>query len=189
MAIKDAMLKDEIAILKAVMMQVDDNTAMLVTLQYHTEKNPDTGKLDRSKSYYRWLARVFKLDDLKAKIKWCMQDENALAKFKWPGDTSPWWICAANDSNNKTIGKWLNTKLKKLKTWNDGQLALKGWQSKTAKREAGYNEAAKYETEGYLTESGSTISLTDQKAILENVGKNLIYVCQMKSKMAKTTAA
>lgn len=178
-----SMLKDEIAILKSVMISIDDDTAVLATLQYHTEENPTTGKLDRSKSKYRWLARVFKLEDLKAKIKWCMQDENALAKFKWPDDNSPWWICAANDSNNKTIGKWLATKLKKIKKWDDGQLLLNGWQPKTASRKEGrYNTAAKYEITGYITDAGETVSLDDKEALLKNVGKNLYHAHQTKTK-------
>lgn len=177
-----AMLKDEIAILKSVMISIDDETAVLATLQYHTEENPATGKLDRSKSQYRWLARVFKLEDLKAKIKWCMQDENALAKFKWPDDKSAWWICAANDSNNKTIGKWLATKLKKIKKWDEGIDILNGWQSKTASREGRYNAAAKYEISGYTTDAGEVVSLDDKAALLKNIGKNLYHVHQTKAK-------
>ena len=44
------MLKDEIQIIKAVLMEVDDDVIALVTEQYHTEADETTGKTDRSKS-------------------------------------------------------------------------------------------------------------------------------------------
>ena len=61
-----SMLNDETTILKGIMMQLNEEAAVLVTLQYHTEKN-EFSKVDRSKSKYRWFARIFKIEDLKKK--------------------------------------------------------------------------------------------------------------------------
>lgn len=177
-----AMLPDEISLLKSVMVEVEPGTALLVTMQYHTEPN-SLGKTDRSKSKYRWMARVFKIEDLKKKIDWLYEDANRLNRFKWPNDPWPYFICA-NDSENGRIADWLSVKLKKLRSWEDGQKILKGWETQTAKRAAGYNLAAKYETEDYLDESGNKVSLTDKDALLARVGQNLWKLHNVKTTVA-----
>ena len=173
------MLKDESTILKSVMLKLDNDIAMVVTYQYHTERNEsnDVGKskIDRTKSKYRWMARVFKLSDLVKKINWLREDANRMSKFKWPNDPWPYYISAGYPENWK-IADWLSTKLKKIKTWEDGQKHLAGWQSGTKTRIAGYNETAKYQINGYLDEAGNTVSLTDRDTLLKLVGKNLIKV-------------
>lgn len=180
-----AMLKDESALLKSIMLRIDDNNILLVTEQYHTEPN-EFGKTDRSKSKYRWLARVFTNDSLKTFIDTLYDDANRLNRFRWPNDPDPWYICAGNDSTNGVIARWLETKLKKIKSWDDGLKFLDGWETATKKREAGYNLAAKYETEDYLDEDGNKVSLKDKDTLLKNVNKTLYKHHIMKSKL-KTT--
>ena len=166
------MLKDEVSILKSLMIRLDDNTAFVVTYQYHTERN-EYGKVDRSKSKYRWFARVFKIDNLINKIKWLCEDANRLNKFKWPNDPWPWYTCAKYPENY-SIASWLSTKYKKIYSWEDGQKILNGWETKTANREGGYNTSAKYEIDDYLDESGNIVSLSDKNALMKRVGQNLI---------------
>ena len=179
-----SMLKDEVSVLKSVMVQLDSETAVLVSLQYHVEPG-ENGKTDRSKSKYRWLARVFKLADLKSKIEWCYRDENRLNRFKWPDDPDPWYICAGGDSENRRIGDWLATKLKKIQTWENGLKTLDGWETKTKKRQAGYNASAKYDTDDYLDPAGNKVSLKDKDELLKHVGQNLYKTRLMKSKLPK----
>lgn len=169
-----AMLKDEITVVKSVMLSLDQDTAMLVTYQYHTETN-EYNKVDRSKSKYRYMARVFKVDDLVTKIKQMREDANRMSKFKWPDDPWPWYICAGYPENWK-VADWLACKLKKIKTWEDGQKVLAGYKSGTKTRIAGFNDKAKYDLEGYLDNKGNTVSLTDKDALLKLIGQNLIKV-------------
>lgn len=168
------MLKDEITVVKSLLIKLDLDHSMLVTYQYHTEPN-DMGKVDRSKSKYRWMARVFKTDDLIKKINWMRLDENRLSKFKWPNDPWPWYVSSGYPEHWK-IADWLATKLKKIKSWEDGQKFLQGWETKTKHRAEGFNKNAKYEIEGYLDEKGQTVSLVDKAALLKRVGQNLIKV-------------
>lgn len=167
-----AMLNDEIEILKSLMIQLNDETAVLVTKQYHVECN-DHSKIDRSKSMYRWMARVFKIEDLKSKIKWMMDDANRNVKFKWPNDKWPWYV-KAKYPENYYVAEWLACKLKKMKSWDDGQKFLAGYQTKTKKRAAQFNKNAAYAIDGYLDEAGNTISLSDKNALLACVGQNLM---------------
>ena len=169
-----SMLKDEISVLKSVMISLDADTAVLVTYQYHTETN-EFSKVDRSKSRYRYMARVFKTADLIKKIQEMREDVNRMSKAKWPDDPWPWYICTEYPENWR-VADWLAVKLKKIKTWEDGQKVLAGFQTGTKKRIAGFNEKAKYEIEGYLDKDGNQVSLADKASLLARVGQNLIKV-------------
>ena len=169
-----SMLNDEITILKSVAISLDQDTAVLVTFQYHTETN-ESSKVDRSKSRYRYMARVFKVADLVKKIQEMRDDANRLSKFKWPDDPWPWYICAGYPENWR-VADWLAVKLKKIKTWENGQKILNGYKAGTKTKIAGYNEKAKYDIDGYLDADGSQVSLADRDALLKLVGHNLIKV-------------
>ena len=178
-----AMLKDEIAVVKSVMMSLDTDTTLLVTYQYHVELDPTDPagkKKDRSKSKYRYLARVFKTEDLHKKIIELRDDKNRLNKFRWPDDKWPWYICAKY-SDNSTVSDWLMTKFRKIKSWEDGQKILAGWQNGTKTRIAGFNENAKYEIDGYQDDAGNLVSLADRDALLKLVGKNLMKAVSRKA--------
>ena len=114
-------------------------------------------------------------DDLVAKIKWMREEANRLLKFKWPDDPWPWYICAGYPENWK-IADWLACKLKKIKSWDDGQKTLLGYKTGTKTRVAGFNEKAKYDLDGYLDNDGNQVSLNDKTALLKLVGKNLIKI-------------
>lgn len=168
------MLKDEATILKSIAIKLSDDVAVLVTKQYHTEENPATGKIDRSKSKYRWMARVFKIEDLSEKIKWMLKDENRLTKFKWPNDPWPYYVSAIYPEHYK-IAAWLMSKLKKLKDWDEGQKILAGWKNATKTHKvADYNKNAAYDVDGYVDEAGNIVSLTNKDELLKRVGQNLV---------------
>lgn len=190
-----AMLNDEVAILKAQSIEIDENTILIVTQQYHTEKNAQ-GKTDRAKSKYRWLARVFTKDDLKKTIDFYYSDAQRLQKSRWPNDPDPWYLCCGNDCSGAVVGKFFENKLKKTRSWEDGQKFLAGWQTQTANRVGAYNAGAVYPIENFKAENGDIVSLADKKALLAHVGQNLYHDHVMKSKLpppsvqkAKTQAA
>ena len=180
------MLKDEIQVIKAVMMELDNDNVVLVTQQYHTETNPETNKVDRAKSLYRWVARPMTKDSLKKMIAGYLDDANRLNRGKWPDDKLDFFLCIGNGSENWRIGNFFQNKLKKLRTWEYGQKVINGWEAKTANRDEGYNPSAKYVIEGYVADNGDKISLTDKDALLKHIGENLIAPQIMKSKTPAT---
>ena len=176
------MLKDEMSVVKAASMALDDNTILIVTEQYHTETG-DLGKVDRSKSFYKWVACIKKIDDLKKKIAWYLDDSRRLERGSWIDNKLGYYFCVGLGAENYRIGEWFTTKLKKMKSWEDGQKILNGWETKTEKRAEGYNPGAKYVIDGYVCDNGETISLTDKEALLKHVGETIVAPHIMKSKL------
>ena len=161
-------------ILKAVSIKLDEDKVLLATLQYHVEKG------NRAASRYRWLARVCKVEDIKAKISELKSDALRLEGWKWPNDPS--WngkICT-NDSTNARAAAWLQLKLSKAVSWDEGQKLLNGFK----KTKNAYNPKAVYEIEGYTCTDGSTVSLADKEALISKVGQNLAKEQTLKTLMA-----
>ena len=185
------MLKDEMTVVKATSMELADDIVMVVSEQYHTEAG-DTGKIDRSKSFYKWVATIEKKEDLKKKIAWYLDDSRRLDRGQFL-DASlkpkfPYMFCVGNGSENFRIGEWFANKLKKVKPWEHGQKVLNGWESKTGKRDEGYNAGAKYVTEGYVCDNGDVVSLLDKDALLKHVGEVIVAPHVMKSKLPLVSA-
>lgn len=170
---------DEMALLKCVSIKLTDDIMCLVTQQYHTEVNPETGKKDRAKSVYRWLARVCKIEDVKKTIREYMMDEHRLEAWTWPND--PTWNgkILARDSTKYAAGCWLNTKLKKMVDFDTALKVFKGW----VKCKDEYNLNATYDTEGYKADNGDTVNLTDKEALIAHCGQNLFKARILKSQM------
>lgn len=166
---------DEMALLKAVSIKLDDNTMFVMTLQYHTEKG------DRSKSRYRWLGRVCRIQDVQAKITEYKQNENKLNPWIWPNDPSWDGKILYTDSDCSHAASWLRSKLKKAVDWDTGVKIMNGWDKKKDE----YFTAKKYDTEDFNTEDGTTISILDKDALLARVGQN---IWKEQVKKAKTTA-
>ena len=181
--------KDEIQVLKAQAIKIDDAHMLLVTLQQHAEDN-EFGKIDRSKSMYRWFARVLAIDAMKEHIKILNDPAHCMEKYVWPDDKSGYYFCAANSIQCKTIAHWYELKLSKMLDWEIGQKVLKGWHRKTKMSEEGYNPNAAYEIDGYVADNGDVVSLSDREALLAHVGQNLqkINVLKSQAKNIKTTA-
>lgn len=182
-----AMLKDEVSILKAQCIQVDDSTAVIVTQQYHTEPN-EQGKTDRQKSKYRWIGMVAKIADIKKLIADLSSDANRLKKWRWPNDPDPWYICSSNESAGYAIAKFFENKLKKMRSWEEGQQFLRGWETQTKNRDGAYNSGAVYPTD-FKTVDGVPVDLTDKDSILKQVGKTIYREHIMKSKLPPVKSA
>lgn len=163
-----AMLPNEITMLKAVSMNVDDKHVLIASEQYHTEKT-DQGKRNKAKSLYRWFAKVKTIDGWKSYIDDLRKDENRLVNHKIPNDNVDYFLNLGNSSSKGTLADWLEIKLKKAKSWEDGQKHLKGWKKKSSS----YSPKDGYETENYKAENGDIVSLANQKQLLEHVDQNL----------------
>ena len=68
------MKPDEMQILKATAIKLSDDVILIATYQNHTEIDPATGKKDRRKSQYRWLARVCDVHKVRAAVKEMFSD-------------------------------------------------------------------------------------------------------------------
>ena len=180
-----AMLKDELHILKAVAIRVDDSHVMLATVQYHTEKT-DEGKYNKSKSFYRWFAKVLADKDWEAKFDYMLDDAHRLDKYKIPNDTTGLYLCCKNSTTNYDVGDWLQAKVSRALSWEDGMKRLAGFKTKTANRAEGYNTNAAYDTVGYKAENGDLVDITDKDSLLKHVGQNLIKPLLMGKKSSPT---
>ena len=162
------MPKNAFTILKAISFKLDDELMCIATLQYHIEKDKDDKTL-RAKSRYRWLARVCKIEDVKAKVAYLCDDARRLEPWIWPNDPSWDGVVMTNEPINDRASAWLNCRLKKLVDWEMGQKLLRGWK----KADQDYNLNAAYDTEDYTCEDGSKISLTDREALKAQLNKNM----------------
>ena len=172
------MLKDEMEMLKSTSMKVDDSHIMVVAMQYHSEKT-DQGKRNTKKSMYRYFAKVLSIEDWQKKLDYMFSDEHRLEKFKIQNDPSGYYLVVNKDCTNYNVANWLEGKIRKVKSWEDGQKILKGFKNKTASHEAQYVEKAKYLVDKYQTENGDVLDITDVDALLKHVGQNLIRPCNI----------
>lgn len=193
------MQRDEIEIMRAMSAYLDKDTILVLTYQYHTEKDPADPagqRNDRSKSRYRMLGRIMRKSDMEEAVYRLHKDENAMAPWIWPDD--PGWkgkILYMYDSNQKAFSNWLRLKLKKAVDWESALKILRGYKkdskakfAKNTPESAKYvklNPNSAYPTEGYSCSDGSTVSLTDREALLGKVNQNVWLEIPLKSREAK----
>jgi len=189
------MQKDELEIVRAVSIKLDDDLAFVLSYQYHTEKDPDDPagrRNDRSKSRYRMMGRVMRISAMEKAVSTLHEDANRMLPWKWPDDPS--WqgrILYMKDSNNEAFSNWLRLKVKKLVPWDIGMKILAGFKKdlslpKDKIRKLGaeaytvFTPNAVYDTEGYTCSDGSTISITDKEALKSKAGQNVWKEIPMK---------
>ena len=175
-----AMMKDELVMLKATSLKVDADHTAVVTYQYHSEKTDD-GKQNRPKSFYRWFAKVLPNSEWKAKIDYMFDDEHRLEKFKIPNDSSGLYLCMGKSSTHYDVATWLDRKIRKAMTWEDGLKQLNGFKTKTPNRAEGVNANAAYDLVGYTAENGDVVDITNKEDLLKHLGQNLIKYIPKKS--------
>ena len=163
------MKPDEMQILKATAIKLSDDVILIATYQNHTETDPATGKKDRRKSQYRWLARVCDVHKVRAAVKEMFSDEHRLEPWVWPNDPSWPGKIVTSDSTKYWFAKWLNIRLNKAVEWEDGMKIFDG--DRFLKGEI--NPGATYVTDGYKADNGDIVSLRDREALLKHVGQNL----------------
>ena len=203
------MQKNEIEILRAVSMSLDDSEnrnpsddtpILVVSYQYHTEKNepgenpedPDGKKNNRAKSRYRMIGFVDTVRNIKAKIENLKTDAMRTLPWKWENDPS--WdgiVKYSYDNDNRGKANWLRLKIKKCVSWENGQLILQGMKKDLRKTVDGernpnyqkyaiFTKNAVYETKGYSCTDGTTADLTDRETLKTKVGQTLCKEIVMK---------
>jgi hypothetical protein len=187
---KTHMKEDEMEIVKAVSVDLGGNLMAVLTLQYHTETDPATGKNDRSKSRWRVLGRVDGFDAFNAAFLETRKDENRLLPWKWPDDPS--WngrILYMNDSTNAGRSNWLRLKIMKALKPDAYLRSLAGYRkSKDAKKGAPaaeawteFNPASVWPAAGWRCTDGTTVDVSDVEALKSKKGQNLWAEILMKS--------
>ena len=74
---------NEVTILKAQSVKLDNDTVLVLTYMYHTA-DKEARKAGTDKSFYRYEGRIAKIADLKSEIHDLMQDAVALKPYVWP---------------------------------------------------------------------------------------------------------
>lgn len=179
------MRKDEMTVLKSLMIKLDDTDdgyVMLVAERYHTEIGSN-GKNDRAKSKYEYIMKTMKHSEWVKLINECMDDNHRLETFTWENDE--WHMFVNKDSTNYAVGRWFINKLKKPISWDDGMKILHGWKKGTSKRAEGFSIKDAYATDEYKSHDGELISIEDKDAVLKHVNELLVRNVVMKSKLPK----
>lgn len=179
------MKKDEMSILKSIMIRLDENdndpVLMLVAHRYHTERG-DNGKIDKAKSEYQFIMKAMKQSDWQKVID-LAHGQTMLEQFTWENDK--WHLFVNKDSTNYAVGKWIYNKSQKLVDWEMGLKLLGGWKKATAKRVENVSVKDAYPTDEYVAPDGEKISIIDKEAVLKHIGELCIRQVVMKSKLPK----
>ena len=175
------MLKDEMCVLKTMIVSIDDENALLVSMQYHSECD---GHIDSSlsESCRRWFAVAAKKSQFKAWSKelWEAGDERA----KMPLDKSKWFVCFGSQNAASCLSDHLDVKLKKMLSWEDGMKKLSGWEKKTSRHPARMNPRAAWEDSGYIAPDGEEVCLRDRDSLLKHLMQPLVKDVEMKKAAA-----
>ena len=179
------MKKDEMSILKSIMIRLDENDTdpvlMLVAHRYHTERG-DNGKIDKAKSEYQFIMKAMKQSDWQKVID-LAHGQTMLEQFTWENDK--WHLFVNKDSTNYAVGRWIYNKSQKQVDWDTGLKCLGGWKKATAKKVENVSIKDAYLTDEYVTPSGEKISITNKEAVLKHLNELCIRPIIMKSKLPK----
>ena len=194
------MKPDEMEIVRAVSVDLGGGLVFALTYQYHTEKDPadPSGRRnDRSKSRYRMLGRVEKVDDLEKKAAELHLLENRTGPWEWPDDPS--WkgrILYMKDSSKEGRSNWIRLKLRKAVSPEEALRIFAGYKkyakkAAEARRKGGkkpapedlytvFSRNAVYDVHGYACSDGTTLDVTDFDALRAKVGQNVWKEIRMK---------
>lgn len=151
-----AMNPDQMALIKACSIKTAPDTVVIIAEMYHTEKNPTTNKVDRSKSEYRYEGRAVSVADLQTEIK--DMEAKPTDFWKWP-NLPDWKMLYCKSDLNSRGAKWLDDKLKKAVSLENGLKILDGAKRNIHTGEYDPKPSCKYDLTGY-TMNGQSFSLT-----------------------------
>lgn len=164
---------NEVGILKAQAVKLDDDTMMLLTYMYHiAEKEARHNGTD--KSFYRYEGRVVKIEDFKKEIAHLKQDDNCMNTWIWPTPAQDWnkdWFLGYYfDNTNKMAAKWYQLRLNKMINWETFIKLAKDGVKMTAKGPKSY-PTAHYDLDGYVADDGTQFNIDSVQTMLNLVGK------------------
>lgn len=177
---------NEIAILKAASVKLDDETMMLLTYMYHTPEKE--ARKSGEKSFYRYEGRVMKIADFKAEIAELKSDERSLQPWVWP-TKSEWWkpeyfLGYDAENNNAKAAKWYQLRINKMVDWPTFLKMAKEGIKMTAKGPKTY-PSARYDLDSYVTEDGESLNIDSPETMLKLVGKTFGKAMVLKRELAK----
>lgn len=177
---------DEMALLKATSIKLNNDVVALVTYQYHTEKN-EFGKVDHSKSKYRYMVVIDTIANFKALAQKLTSDEYALGRFQWPGDFEKWFFYYGH-GRAEEVGNWLSKQIRKANSWDKAQKILEGWTFTASNKDGKFFPNSKYLTDNYVNSLGEAISITNHEEMLKHIGETFIRNKGEESKKKAMTA-
>lgn len=182
---------NEVSILKAQFVKLDDDTTMILTYMFHTA-DKEARKAGTDKSFYRYEGRIAKMTDLKKEVHDLMQDDVALKQYVWPTKSKSWnpdWFLGyyGSKTTNKDAAKWLRRRTSKLMSWTDFIDFAKNGVKKTAKGVKSY-QSARLDLTDYELEDGTKLSLdiTDPVSLAKFAGKTFSKQVVLKRNLPKT---
>lgn len=192
------MKSNEMEILKSFCVRLSDSLVMLLTYQYHSEKNSSdeyylsNAIFNKEKSRYRFIGRIADEKTLRNEAAEMMTDENRLNGWVWPND-SEWKdgrILYSGDSSNYRGSLWIMKRLKNPIAWDDWLLIVSGMKKDTNRKSKTYGKYVKkpvnivpMDVGGYITDTGDIIDLTDLETLKTLSGKTFWKNLVMKSKL------
>ena len=175
---------DEMTLLKSTSFKLNDDVVALLMYQYHTERN-EFGKVDHSKSKYRYLLVIDTIANFKALAQRLLSDECRMERFQWPNDYEKWYLYYGH-GRTEEIGNWLNKQMKRANAWEKGQKVLEGWSFTATNPEGSFSPTSMYHTDNYVNAKGETISITDLDTMLKHIGETFIRQKTEESSKKKT---
>lgn len=178
---------NEVVILKAAAVQLNDDTMMLLNFMYHTADKE--AKKAGDKSFYRYEGTVMKINDYKAKLDEYKSDAHAMETWTWP-TKSEWWkpdyyIAYYGDKTKKMASKWYKLRLNKMMTWENFMKLAKDGIKMTAKGPKSY-DTARYELNDYATDDGIKFDITSPDEMIKHCGKCFGHAVVLKRDLPKS---
>ena len=180
-----ALKHKEIAISKAVSVRLDDQTIAIIAHVYHTA---DKAAHPDDRSWYKYVGRVVRVDELEAEIATKSSDAERLKTWKWACPAWPDDMFVGYDNSNQQSkeARWLQMRLKKALDWDSYVKLVRDGIRRIAKSNAEKQfPSAAYETEAYQDSEGNSFSILDLNALTSHLGKVFWKDCVMKRDMPK----
>ncbi len=180
-----ALKHKEIAISKAVSVRLDDQTIAIIAHVYHTA---DKAAHPDDRSWYKYVGRVVRVDELEAEIATKSSDAERLKTWKWacPAWSDDMFVGYDNSNQQSKEARWLQMRLKKALDWDSYVKLVRDGIRRIAKSNVEKQfPSGRYEVDGYIDEDGKLFSILDQQSLSAHLGKIFWKNCQLKRDLPK----
>ena len=164
-----ALKSNEIVILKSASVKLNEDTVAILTYMYHAEKT------NRAASFYKYVGRVVKLDDLKREILKMNEDSNKLNPWIWPCEELKDYVVGYDyEFTNGKGAMWYLMRYNKLMDWDSFIKLIRDGIKVTKNGKVTQNDSAKYAVDEYISESGETFNIDGPETLLKYVGQTFV---------------